>query len=81
MPPGGWGISSRAHSAFQRSRSSARSIDAGDGAEHQLGRQQAGELERRLPAERHDHARPSAAGRGCSASMTLSTSSWVSGSK
>ena len=30
VPPAGWGISSRAHSAFQSSRSSARSIDAGD---------------------------------------------------
>ena len=30
VPPAGCGISSRAHSAFQRSRSSARSIDAGD---------------------------------------------------
>ena len=62
MPPAGWGISSRAHSAFQRSRSSARSIDAGAGAEHQLRRQEAGQLQRRLAAEGDDHAGERAAG-------------------
>ncbi len=30
VPPAGWGISSRPHRAFQRSRSSARSIDSGE---------------------------------------------------
>ena len=70
VPPAGWGISSRAHRAFHRSRSSARSIDAGAGAEHQLGRQ-------RAPASFSGVWPPSAtitpasSPAACSASMTL----------
>ena len=30
VPPGGWGMPRRAHSSFHRSRSSARSMEAGD---------------------------------------------------
>ncbi len=56
VPPAGWGISRRAQSAFQFSRSSARSIDAALGAEHELGGQAARQLQRGLPAERHHHA-------------------------
>ena len=36
VPPGGWGISSWAHTAFQRSRSSARSMRIGAGTGDEL---------------------------------------------
>ena len=57
------GCRSSSHSAFHFSRSSARSIDAGDVPAISSGGQQAGQLQRRLAAERHDHLRRHAAGR------------------
>ena len=81
VPPGGCGISSRSHSALKRSRSSARSIDSGlvpDDRDAGV-LERVGELQRRLAAERHDHAAqlPCA----CSVWHTLRTPSIDSGSK
>ena len=57
VPPAGCGISSRAHRAFHRSRSSARSIDAGLTCRARApAGSSAGQLQRRLAAEADDHA-------------------------
>ena len=59
VPPAGCGMPSRSHSALNCSRSSAASIDAGDGPEDRDARrfERVRELQRRLAAERHDDAR------------------------
>ena len=75
MPPGGCGISSSVQSTFQRSRSSAASIASGDvPATSSAGI---------WPASFSGVCPPSETmiRYGCSAAITLSTSSRVSGSK
>ena len=79
-PAGRLGDPSRAQRAFQRSRSSARSIDAGEVPRTRPGRQQAGQLQRGLAAEGDDHPGHRARS-AASTSMTLQTSSPVTGSK
>ena len=56
VPPGGCGIPRREHSSFHRSRSSARSIEAGEVPSTSSSGMIGGQLERGLAAQRDDDA-------------------------